>query len=55
VSWREVAVFVPLILLTIWFGIYPKPVLDMSSASVAALLDRYQHSIGAAKTAALDK
>jgi NADH-quinone oxidoreductase subunit M len=43
----------PLVALTILFGIYPKPVLDMSAASVAQLLDGYNHAIGAAKTAAL--
>jgi len=54
-GWRETAVFVPLIVLTILFGVYPKPVLDMSSASVTALIDNYQRAIGAAKTAALVK
>jgi hypothetical protein len=38
--------------LTILFGIVPKPVLDMSAASVAQLLDNYNHAIAAAKTAA---
>lgn len=52
-SWREVAIFIPLIALTIWFGFYPKPVLDMSAASVTALLDHYQQAIGAVKAAAL--
>ena len=32
-----------------------KPVLDMSAASVTALLDNYQHALGAAKSAALVK
>jgi NADH-quinone oxidoreductase subunit M len=54
-SWREIAIFVPLIVMTILLGFYPKPVLDMSSASVTALLDNYQHALGAAKTAALVK
>jgi NADH-quinone oxidoreductase subunit M len=54
-GWRETAVFAPLAILTILFGVYPKPVLDMSSASVAALLDNYHHALGAAKTAALLK
>ena len=40
-------------MLTILFGFYPKPVLDMSAASVTALIDNYQHALGAAKTAAL--
>ena len=52
-SWREVAVFAPLIILTIVLGVYPKPVLDLSAASVTALLDNYQQAIGAAKSAAL--
>jgi NADH-quinone oxidoreductase subunit M len=39
--------------LTILFGIYPKPVLDMSAASVAQLLESYNHALGAAKAAAL--
>jgi len=42
---REVITFAPLLILTILFGIYPKPVLDMSAASVTALLDNYQHSL----------
>ena len=52
-GWREIAVFAPLVILTMLLGIYPKPVLDMSAASVTALLDNYQHAIGAAKSAAL--
>jgi NADH-quinone oxidoreductase subunit M len=52
-SWRESAVFAPLIILTIALGIYPKPILDISAASVTALLDNYQQAIGAAKSAAL--
>jgi NADH-quinone oxidoreductase subunit M len=53
VSVREIAVFAPLIILTILLGVYPKPVLDISAASVTALLDNYQHALAAAKTAAL--
>jgi NADH-quinone oxidoreductase subunit M len=52
---REIAIFVPLIVLTLLLGFYPKPVLDMSSASVTALLDNYQRALGTAKSAALDK
>ena len=54
-GWREIAIFVPLIVLTLLLGFYPKPVLDMSAASVTALLDNYQHALGAAKSAALAK
>ena len=52
-GWREIAIFAPLIVLTLLLGIYPKPILDISAASVTALLDNYQHAIGAAKSAAL--
>jgi NADH-quinone oxidoreductase subunit M len=52
-GWREIAVFAPLVILTIFFGVYPKPVLDMSAASVTALLDQYQQALGAARSAAL--
>jgi NADH-quinone oxidoreductase subunit M len=54
-SWREIVVFAPLIVLTLWLGFYPKPVLDVSAASVTALLDNYHHAVGAAQSAALVK
>jgi NADH-quinone oxidoreductase subunit M len=50
---REIIIFAPLIVLTILFGVAPKPVLDMSAASVAQLIDNYNHAIAAAKIAAL--
>jgi NADH-quinone oxidoreductase subunit M len=52
-DYREVITLGPLVALTILFGIYPKPVLDMSAASVAQLLESYNHALGAAKAAAL--
>ena len=53
-SLREIAVFAPLIFLTLLFGFYPKPVLDISAASVNALLQNYHAALGAAaKTVAL--
>jgi NADH-quinone oxidoreductase subunit M len=50
---RELFIFAPLVVLTILLGVAPKPVLDMSAASVAQLIDNYNHAIAAAKTAAL--
>jgi NADH-quinone oxidoreductase subunit M len=50
---REMITLAPLVILTILFGIYPKPVLDFSAASVALLLDNYNLAINAAKTAAV--
>jgi NADH-quinone oxidoreductase subunit M len=52
-GWRELVIFTPLVVLTILLGVVPKPVLDMSAASVTALLENYSHALAAAKTAAL--
>ncbi len=41
IGFREVVIFAPLVILTILFGVAPKPVLDMSAASIAQLLDGY--------------
>jgi NADH-quinone oxidoreductase subunit M len=51
IGWREAIVFVPLVILTILFGIYPKPVLDLSAASVTQLLDNYQHALAPVQAA----
>jgi NADH-quinone oxidoreductase subunit M len=53
IGWREIAIMAPLVILTIVFGVYPKPVLDISSASVAQLIDNYQHAVSAVHAAAL--
>src|SRR5689334_3667009 len=53
-GWRELAIMTPLIVLTIALGVYPKPVLDISSASVAQLIQNYQHAVGAVHAAGLD-
>ena len=44
-------VLAPLVILTIVFGIYPKPVLDLSAASVAQLMDSYQHALAPVQAA----
>jgi NADH-quinone oxidoreductase subunit M len=46
IGWREGLIFAPLVVLTILFGVAPKPVLDMSATSVANLLDGYNKAIG---------
>jgi NADH-quinone oxidoreductase subunit M len=50
---REALMFAPLVAVAILIGVFPTPVLDISAASVNALLDQYHHSVGAAKAAAL--
>jgi NADH-quinone oxidoreductase subunit M len=51
-GWREITILAPLVILTIFFGVYPKPILDFSSASVTQLIDNYQHALSAVQTAA---
>jgi NADH-quinone oxidoreductase subunit M len=51
IGWREMVVLAPLVILTIVFGIYPKPVLDLSAASVVQLMDNYQHALEPVKAA----
>jgi NADH-quinone oxidoreductase subunit M len=48
---REIGLFAPLVILTLLFGFWPKPVLDMSSASVDALVAQYQTAIGKTRKA----
>jgi NADH-quinone oxidoreductase subunit M len=43
-SRREIAIFAPLVLAVLWMGVYPKPVLDVFSASVDQLVVRYQEA-----------
>ena len=42
---REIVVLAPLVVLTIFFGIYPAPVLDVTAKSVKALLANYEQAI----------
>jgi NADH-quinone oxidoreductase subunit M len=55
IGWREIVVLAPLVILTILFGVYPKPVLDLSSASVSQLIDNYQHALHGVQTAAVGR
>jgi NADH-quinone oxidoreductase subunit M len=52
-GWREFVILAPLVVMTIWFGVYPKPVLDMSAASVNQLVENYQAALKNVKAAAL--
>jgi NADH-quinone oxidoreductase subunit M len=47
-SLREKVIIVPLLLLTILFGFYPMPILDVTAASVDNLIANYQAAITAA-------
>ena len=43
-SARENLILMPLVVLTILFGIYPKPILDMSSRAVAQVVTTYSQA-----------
>jgi NADH-quinone oxidoreductase subunit M len=46
-------VFLPLVLLSLWMGVYPGSFLDPMAASVDKLVGDYQAAIKLARTAAL--
>jgi NADH-quinone oxidoreductase subunit M len=52
-DFREITCLAPLVVLTIFFGLYPKPLLDMSGASVEQLLENYKRALETVKAAAL--
>jgi NADH-quinone oxidoreductase subunit M len=54
-GWREVVILAPLVVLTIVFGIYPKPVLDMSASSVTQLIDNFHHAVSSVQSAELSR
>jgi NADH-quinone oxidoreductase subunit M len=48
---REIAVLVPLVILTILFGFYPAPILDATAASVNLVAENFANAIGSAAPA----
>lgn len=50
VSKREIAIFVPLILVALWIGIYPDPFLDVMHTSVTNLMEQHQASMELVKS-----
>ena len=50
---REVAIFIPLGLLVIYYGVHPQPVIDASSASIDVILRSVETAVTATKTAGL--
>jgi NADH-quinone oxidoreductase subunit M len=55
VGWREMVILAPLVILTIVFGIYPKPVLDVSATSVTQLIDNFHHAVSSVQSAELTR
>jgi NADH-quinone oxidoreductase subunit M len=52
-GWREIVILAPLVVLTIVFGVYPKPILDVSAVSVAQLIDNFHHAVSTVQAADL--
>ena len=52
-SRREMALLIPLAVLTIFFGVYPLPIMDVTAASVDHLIGNYQAALSAAGKLAL--
>ncbi len=50
---REMAILAPLVLLTIYYGVHPGPILDACSGAVAELVKGYDSALSLTKTAAL--
>jgi len=47
VNKREMAIFIPLIAVAMWIGIYPDPFLDVMHASVTSLMEQHQLALDA--------
>jgi NADH-quinone oxidoreductase subunit M len=45
-SWREIGLMIPLLFLMVFMGVYPKPFLNRSEASVKQIQDRVVHQAG---------
>jgi NADH-quinone oxidoreductase subunit M len=50
---REFAVFAPLVLLTLWMGVYPSSFMNFFEATVTALVARHEAALGAARLAGM--
>ncbi|MEC8099397.1 MAG: NADH-quinone oxidoreductase subunit M, partial [Pseudomonadota bacterium] len=42
---REISLFVPLVIATLIFGVWPMPILDITAASVENLVSNYQDAL----------
>ncbi|MBI4047937.1 MAG: NADH-quinone oxidoreductase subunit M, partial [Devosia nanyangense] len=46
-DWKEAAILIPLAVLTIFYGIYPAPILDATRSAVDLLVTNYSAAVGA--------
>ncbi|MGO4869127.1 MAG: NADH-quinone oxidoreductase subunit M, partial [Roseiarcus sp.] len=52
-SGREIAILAPLLVLTVYYGVHPQPIIDASSASIDALIKGFNSAIAVTNTAGL--
>ncbi|MFZ1962407.1 MAG: NADH-quinone oxidoreductase subunit M [Roseiarcus sp.] len=52
-SGLEIATLAPLLILTVYYGVHPQPIIDASAASIDALLKGFDSAIMATRTAGL--
>ena len=45
-SWREIGLMIPLIILMVHMGVFPKPILHRSEGVVKAIQERVMHQAG---------
>ncbi|HYA71955.1 MAG TPA: NADH-quinone oxidoreductase subunit M [Roseiarcus sp.] len=50
---REIAILAPLLVLTVYYGVHPQPIIDASAASIDALVKGFDQAIAVTKTAGL--
>jgi len=51
---REIALLAPLVVLTIYFGVHPQPIIDSSAVAIDSLIKNYDAALAATKTATTD-
>jgi NADH-quinone oxidoreductase subunit M len=51
---RERAVLIPLVILTVLFGVWPAPILDTSAGAVAGLVEHVRAALGPAASALVE-
>jgi len=52
-STREIVILAPLVLLTLYYGVHPQPIIDASSVSIDALIQGFDHALAVTRTAGL--
>ena len=52
-NWREVAIFVPLILIVLWMGIYPASFTNITGPAIDQLVTNYQAAVGVTEPASI--